>query len=177
MLTYKHELLHAVAIGLVPIFSQSFVGGQKRFEFFLGHGGIPLPSITQAHLFARLFEDVAGLWLVLKPADAFASNDLVWPMLGNEAVEVDQVERLAAIVNKGADAIFLHLPAVVMVVVMVVFVLIVVVFMVIFVLMFVMMMVFFLFLLVVMMVLNGVNPCGRCSHFVEIEAVGVYEQV
>ena len=173
--------MHAVAIGLVPIFSQSFVGGQKRFEFFLGHGGIPLSGIAQAHLFARLFEDVAGLWLVLKPADAFASNDLVWPMLGNEAVEVNQVERLAAIVNKGADAIFLHLPAVVMVMVLVfvmmVFVLIVVVFMVIFVLMFVMMMMFFLFLLVVMMVLNGVNPCGRCSHFVEIEAVGVYEQV
>ena len=43
--------------------------------------------------------------------------------------------------------------------------------------MFVMMMVLFLFLLVVVMVLNGVNPCGRCSHFVEIEAVGVNEQV
>ena len=143
-----------------------------------------MSGIAQAHLFARLFEDVAGLWLVLKPADAFASNDLVGPMLGNEAVEVDQVERLAAIINKGADAIFLHLAAVVMVVmmmvlvfVMMVFVLIVVVFMVIFVLMFVMMMVLFLFLLVVMVVLNGVNPCGRCSHFVEIEAVGVDEQV
>ena len=105
-------------------------------------------------------------------------------MLGDEAVEVDQVKRLAAIINKGADAIFLHLPAVVMVVmmmvlvfVMMVFVLLVVVFMVFFVLMFVMMMVLFLFLLIVVMVFNGVNPCGRCSHFVEIEAVGVDEQV
>ena len=143
-----------------------------------------MSGIAQAHLFARLFEDVAGLWLVLKPADAFASNDLVGPMLGNEAVEVDQIEGLAAIVNKGADAIFLHLAAVVMVVVMMVlvfvmmvFVLLVVVFMVIFVLVFVMMMVPFLFLIVVVMVLNGVNPCGRCSHFVEIEAVGVDELV
>ena len=55
-----------------------------------------------------------------KIADAFGSDDCFGPVEGQESFEFFHVEGLAAIIDKGSDAVFFHFSTIVFVVVMVV---------------------------------------------------------
>src|SRR3712207_1126604 len=178
-LTYEDELLHAVAIGFVPVAAQPFLACFERFELGLGHGGVPLAGIAQAHLSARLLKYVAGLGLVLEPAYSLTADNALRELAGHELIEPRKVERTPTVIHESADTILLGLALfmVMMVMVVAVFVVMFVVIVVVMMVGVVMVVVVFLLFVVVVMVLYLVNPCGRSGCLVEIEAMGVEEQV
>ena len=87
VLADEDELLHAVAILLVPIAAEAWILLHELFQFVFWHGGIPLASITDADLTACLLKDVTGFLLILEITDAFGSDDALWPLAGYELVE------------------------------------------------------------------------------------------
>ena len=119
VLAYEDELLHAVAVGLVPVAAKGWLTTHHILEFVLWHVGIPKSGIAQGDLFSGLVEDIAGVALVAEVADALAANHIGWHLAGHKLVELAQVERLTGIIHKGPYAIFLGL-ATLMVVMMVV---------------------------------------------------------
>ena len=164
MLTNENKLLHTVAIGLVPVASESFFACHELFKFLFRHGCIPLTGIAKSHLSACLFKHIAGLGLVFEPAYAFAPNDCLWPLCGNKLIKSYQVKRLAAIVNKCTYAVFFNFSALMIMVMMVVMSLFVLMFVVMMLFMvMVVMIVFVLFFLLIhvliaMMMLDFINP-------------------
>ena len=104
--SYKHYLLHAVAIGRIPVVLQPLVAGQDGLQFLFGHGGIPLARLMQGHLSACLLEEIAHVLLALEIAHALGADDAFGPLASNEVVEITKVERATAIEHPGADAVF-----------------------------------------------------------------------
>jgi hypothetical protein len=102
----EYNLLHAVAIGGIPVVLQPLVAGQDGLQFLLGHGGIPLASLMQGHLSACLLKEVAHVLLALEITHALGTDDAFGPLASNEVVEITKVERAAAIEHPGADAVF-----------------------------------------------------------------------
>ena len=189
MLTDEHYLLHAVAPGVVPVAQQSWFAAHKVDQFFLFHRGIPQSCLAQRLLYASLFEEERHVCVVGEVADALGTDDVLGPLCGDEVVELVNVERFTAVVDVGADAIFFHLAAfmvvmvvVMMVVVFLVFVIVVVVIVVIIVVMvfvFVVMMVFiFIFIVVLFDVfLELFYPCCRGDNVFKVEHSGAYNLV
>ena len=183
LLSYEHKLLHTVAILLVPVATQSFFTLKQWKQFVLGHCCIPLSGILQTYLSACLLKDVAHVGLILKPAQSLAAYHALGPKLANEVVEEVHVHRTACVIYECADAVFLNLTAL-MVVMMAVAVLVVMVVMMMFMFMFMFMVLMFIFVIIIivymfvaMMMFYFVNPGSRCSHFVEVEAMCVEQQV
>ena len=87
MLADEDELLHAVTILFVPIATEPRILLHELLQFVLGHGGIPLASIADADLLASLLKDVTGILFVVEVADAFGTDDALWPFAGDELVE------------------------------------------------------------------------------------------
>ena len=52
----KHELLHSVAIGIVPVAAEIGVSLLHHLQLSGRHRGIPLPDVLQLDLLAGLFE-------------------------------------------------------------------------------------------------------------------------
>lgn len=193
LLTDEDELLHAVAILLVPVAAQPRLAVHQFAQLVFGHGGIPLSGILETHLAACLLEEVAHVGLVGKPAHALAADDALGPEAGDKLVEARQVERTAAVIDKGTYTVLLDLAmlmvvmvvmavAVVVVVMMVVVAVLMLVIMmmlivvVVLVLVIVMMVLFFCLFVIVgltVVVLYLVYPRGRGRYVVEIEAAGV----
>ena len=139
MLTDEYDFYHAVAQFLIPFLLKLWVIHQDLGEFVFRHGSQPLASLLYSLLLARLFEHVAHVALIIEIADSLGANHVSRPFPCYEIIEETQVERLAAIVNEGADSVFLNFSAfMIMVMVMVV--------------MMVMMMMFMLVMLVVMLI-------------------------
>lgn len=87
VLTYEDELLHTVAILLVPIGTKTRIAIEHILQLGLRHGGIPLPGIGQRHLLACLFEEVAEMLLTLEVADTLGADDVLWPETCHEMVK------------------------------------------------------------------------------------------
>ena len=87
MLTDKYEFLHAVAELIVPVATETWIPVHKLLKFVFGHRGIPLASVTNAHLFAGLFKDITGVLLVLKIADTLGADNAFWPFSGHKLIE------------------------------------------------------------------------------------------
>ena len=139
MLTDEYDFYHAVAQFLIPFLLKLWVIHQDLGEFVFRHGSQPLASLLYSLLLASLFEHVAHVALIIEIADSLGANHVSRPFPCYEIIEETQVERLAAIVNEGADSVFLNFSAfMIMVMVMVV--------------MMVMMMMFMLVMLVVMLI-------------------------
>ena len=196
MLADEDQFLHAVAILHVPVAHHARVLVQELCQLILRHRGIPLAGIAERYLFASLFEHVAGLLFVIEIADALGADHVLGPFAGHELVEASQVEGRAAVIDVGADAVFLHFAPFMVVVVMVmmvvvsvllVVVIVIVVMMVVmlmlimvfvFVFVFVMVIVFVIVIVfVVMMPLDFGYPSSRSGHLVEIEHVGINDLV
>ena len=92
VLTDKDQLLHAVAVALVPVALQTGILLHEDLQFLLGHRSIPLTGITQTDLLACLLEDVTHIGLIVEPADAFRADHTLRPTTGNKLVEESQVE-------------------------------------------------------------------------------------
>lgn len=172
MLTYKHEFLLTVAIGLVPIATQSGIGGEQRSQFVLGHGGIPLSGIGKRHLFAGLLKEITDVRFALEVAQALGSNHTLRPSASHKIVEQTYIKRLARAIHVCAYAIFLSLSfaivVVMMVVVMVMLVMVIIV-VIIIVMVVVFVMVIIIVVVIVMMVvfvLIVIVIIGRAFHFV-----------
>ena len=118
MLADEDELLHAVAILIVPVATEAWVPVHELLQLILGHGGIPLAGITDADLLTSLFEDVADILFVVEVADALGADDAFGPFAGHELVEKTEIKGTATIVNVGSDAVFLGLAFIVMMMVM-----------------------------------------------------------
>ena len=138
MLTDEYDFYHAVAQFLIPFLLQLWVIHQDLGEFVFRHGSQPLTSLLYSLLLASLFEHVAHVALIIEIADSLGANHVSRPFSCYEIIEETQVERLATIVNEGADSVFLNFSAF-MIMIMVV--------------MMVMMMMFMLVMLVVMVVM------------------------
>ena len=138
MLTDEYDFYHAVAQFLIPFLLQLWVIHQDLGEFVFRHGSQPLTSLLYSLLLASLFEHVAHVALIIEIADSLGANHVSRPFSCDEIIEETQVERLATIVNEGADSVFLNFSAF-MIMIMVV--------------MMVMMMMFMLVMLVVMVVM------------------------
>ena len=136
MLTDEYDFYHAVAQFLIPFLLQLWVIHQDLGEFVFRHGSQPLTSLLYSLLLASLFEHVAHVALIIEIAYSLGANHVSRPFSCYEIIEETQVERLATIVNEGADSVFLNFSAF-MIMVMIV----------------VMMMVMMLMLIVVMMML------------------------
>lgn len=117
MLTYEDQLLHAIAVAVVPIALQARVLLLEETQLVFGHRGIPLASLTNAHLLAGLLEHVAHIGFVVEPADAFRPNNAFRPAAGYKLIKQSKVQSGATIVDIRADAIFLSLTLIMMMVV------------------------------------------------------------
>ena len=94
---------------------------QDLGEFVIRHGSQPLASLLYSLLLASLFEHVAHVALIIEIADSLGANHVSRPFSSYEIIEETQVERLATIVNEGADSVFLNFSAfMIMIMVMVV---------------------------------------------------------
>ena len=120
MLADEDELLHAVAVLLVPVALQARILLLEELQLVFGHRGVPLAGLTNAHLLAGLLEHVAGVAFVVEIADALGTDDALGPFAGYELIEESQIEGTATVVDVGADAVFLGFALIVMVVVMMV---------------------------------------------------------
>ena len=118
MLTNEDQLLHAVAVAVVPIALQARVLLLEETQLVFGHRGVPLAGLTNAHLLAGLLEHVAHFGFVVEPADAFRPNNAFRPAAGYKLIEQSKVQSGATIVDIRADAIFLSLTLIMMMVVM-----------------------------------------------------------
>ena len=155
MLTDEYDFYHAVAQFLIPFLLQLWVIHQDLGEFVFRHGSQPLASLLYSLLLASLFEHVAHVALIIEIADSLGANHVSRPFSCYEIIEEAQVERLAAVVDKCTDSVFLNFSAfmiMIMIVVMMMvmmFMLVMIVVMVIVVMM--MMMLMFVFLVMIVM--------------------------
>ena len=153
VLADEDDFLHTVAVFVVPVVSQAGVAAHHLDEFVFGHGGKPESGFVEFDLHAGLFEEVRHVFVVREIADALCSDYVARPVEVDEAVEFLHVESFASIVDKGADAIFLHFAAFVMMVVVVMMSVLVLVVVVMLVLIFLVVMMFVLFILVLIVVM------------------------
>ena len=186
MLTNEHNLLHAVAVLLVPVGSQGGIALHHLGQLVFGHRGEPLACLTDAHLLACLLEEVAHVHLVVEIADALGADHALGPLVCHEVIKHTQFHGAAAIVHKRTDAIFLGFTLVVMMVMMVVMmvmlVLIVMLMLIVVVVIIIVVMVVMLMLIVVViivvfvlfaMALYLLNPGCRSSYLIEVKHVGI----
>ena len=120
MLADEDELLHSVAILLVPVTTKARILLHEQLKLILWHGGIPLAGIADADLLAGLLEDVAGLLFVLEITDALGTDDALGPFAGDKFVEKSEIKGTTTVIDIGADAVFLSLTLIVVMVVMMV---------------------------------------------------------
>ena len=150
MLTDEYDFYHAVAQFLIPFLLQLWVIHQDLGEFVFRHGSQPLASLLYSLLLACLFEHVAHVALIIEIADSLGANHVSRPFSCYEIIEETQVERLAAIVNEGADSVFLNFSAF-MIMVMVVMMMMMFMLVVMVVMMMMLMFVFLVFLVMIVM--------------------------
>ena len=154
MLTDEYDFYHAVAQFLIPFLLQLWVIHQDLCEFVFRHGSQPLTSLLYSLLLASLFEHVAHVALIIEIADSLGANHVSRPFPCYEIIEETQVERLATIVNEGADSVFLNFSAfmiMIMVVMMVKMMMLMLVMLVVMVIVVMMMMLMFVFLVMMVM--------------------------
>ena len=152
MLTDEYDFYHAVAQFLIPFLLQLWVIHQDLGEFVFRHGSQPLTSLLYSLLLASLFEHVAHVALIIEIADSLGANHVSRPFPCNEIIEEAQVERLATIVNEGADSVFLNFSAfMIMIVVMMMVMMFMLVMIVVMVIVVMMMMLMFVFLVMMVM--------------------------
>ena len=154
MLTDEYDFYHAVAQFLIPFLLQLWVIHQDLGEFVFRHGSQPLTSLLYSLLLASLFEHVAHVALIIEIADSLGANHVSRPFSCYEIIEETQVERLATIVNEGADSVFLNFSAfmiMVMIVVMMMMMMFMLVMLVVMVIVVMMMMLMFVFLVMMVM--------------------------
>ena len=87
LLADENKFLHTVAELFIPIATEAWILGHELLEFIFGHSGIPLAGITDADLLTGLLKDVTGILFVVEVADAFGTDDALWPFAGDELVE------------------------------------------------------------------------------------------
>ena len=148
MLTDEYDFYHAVAQFLIPFLLQLWVIQQDLGEFAFRHGSQPLASLLYSLLLACLFEHVAHVALIIEIADSLGANHVSRPFSCDEIIEETQVERLATIVNEGADSVFLNFSAFM---IMVMVVMMMMMFMLVVVMMMMLMFVFLVFLVMIVM--------------------------
>ena len=154
MLTDEYDFYHAVAQFLIPFLLQLWVVHQDLGEFVFRHGSQPLTSLLYSLLLASLFEHVAHVALIIEIADSLGANHVSRPFSCYEIIEETQVERLAAIVNEGADSVFLNFSAfmiMVMIVVMMMVMMLMLIVVVVMVIVVMVMMLMFVFLVMMVM--------------------------
>ena len=153
MLTDEYDFYHAVAQFLIPFLLQLWVIHQDLGEFVFRHGSQPLASLLYSLLLASLFEHVAHVALIIEIADSLGANHVSRPFPCYEIIEETQVERLATIVNEGADSVFLNFSAFMIMVMVVMMVMMFMLVMIVVMVIVIMMMLMFVFLVMIMMVM------------------------
>ena len=152
MLTDEYDFYHAVAQFLIPFLLQLWVIHQYLGEFVFRHGSQPLTSLLYSLLLASLFEHVAHVALIIEIADSLGANHVSRPFSCYEIIEETQVERLAAVVDKCTDSVFLNFSAF-MIMVMVVMMVMMMMFMLVMLVVMVMMLMFVFLVMMVMMLM------------------------
>ena len=121
VLADEDELLHAVAVLVIPIATEAWIAPHEVLQLIFGHRGIPLAGITDADLLTGLLKDVTGILFVVEVADSLGADDAFRPFASHEFVKESEVKGTATVIDVGSDAIFLSLTLImVMVVVMLV---------------------------------------------------------
>ena len=151
MLTDEYDFYHAVAQFLIPFLLQLWVIHQDLVEFVFRHGSQPLASLLYSLLLASLFEHVAHVALIIEIADSLGANHVSRPFSCYEIIEETQVERLATIVNEGADSVFLNFSAFMIMVMVMMMVMMMMMLMFVFLVMMVMMFMWFFFIIFFML--------------------------
>ena len=165
----EDNLDHTVAIDRIPILTQILVPAHHLLKLILRHRGEPQTGVLDGFLHSGLLEEVALVLLVRKIAQTLGPDHVLRPLFGDEPVELVDVQRLTAIIDKGPDVIFLD------------FATLVIVMMVMLVVMF--MPVMILIVVIVIMIsfvalsFDGVDPSRRSSRLIEIEHPGVQKFV
>ena len=154
MLTDEYDFYHAVAQFLIPFLLQLWVIHQDLGEFVFRHGSQPLASLLYSLLLASLFEHVAHVALIIEIADSLGANHVSRPFSCYEIIEETQVERLATVVDKCTDSVFLNFSAFMIMVMVVVMMMVMMLMLIVVVVMFIVVMVMMLmFVFLVMMVM------------------------
>ena len=153
MLTDEYDFYHAVAQFLIPFLLQLWVILHDLGEFVFRHGSQPLASLLYSLLLASLLEHVAHVALIIEIADSLGANHVSRPFSCYEIIEETQVERLAAVVDKCTDSVFLNFSAfmIMIMVVMMVMMMFMLVMIVVMVIVVMMMMLMFVFLVMIVM--------------------------
>ena len=179
----EDNLDHTVAIDRIPILTQILVPAHHLLKLILRHRGEPQTGVLDGFLHSGLLEEVALVLLVRKIAQTLGPDHVLRPLFGDEPVELVDVQRLTAIIDKGPDVIFLDF-ATLVIVMLVPLVPLVVVLVVVFLVMMVMFMpVMILIVVIVIMIsfvalsFDGVDPSRRSSRLIEIEHPGVQKFV
>ena len=93
MLTYEYKLLHTIAVVFVPVGLKVWMLSFELSQFVCRHCSIPGASVSQRHLSACLFEDVARIGLLVKPTDALCPDDTLGPMASHKLIETTEAQR------------------------------------------------------------------------------------
>lgn len=201
MLTYEDEFLHTVTILLVPVAEHVRILFHELCKLLWRHSCIPLSCIAERYLLACLFEDVALMLLIVEIAETLCSDDALWPATSHKLIKQVNPHWAASYINVCADAVFLCLAClfvvmamsacaafwVIMMVMMMLMLMVVLMMVLVFVLMLMMMFAFMIVLMMVLMMmmmlffllylikmlLHFSHPCGRSHHTVEVEHIGV----
>ena len=123
------------------------------------------------NLLSGLLKDIAGVLLATEIADALGANDAAGPVACHKVVEAGEIHGAAAVIDKGAYAIFQRL-ALAVVMVVAVAMLVVAVVAVVMVMVVVMMFMFIAILILIFLsvvVLYLADPGSRGGHALEIE--------
>ena len=87
MLADKNQLLHAVAILLVPVSTQSWIFFHELLQLCFGHRCIPLTCITDTYLLTCLLKYVAGFLFIAEVTDALSTDNSLRPFARNKLIK------------------------------------------------------------------------------------------
>ena len=120
MLADEYDLDHAIAILFIPVTHQSRLSLHQLNQVLLRSGSIPKAALRDLLLLTGLLKEDRHISIVREITDTLRTNHIAGPLRRQETVELMNVEWWTAVIDKGADAIFLRLTLLMVVVVVMV---------------------------------------------------------
>ena len=116
MLADEHQTDDAVAVLFIPDFLELRIFGEEAFLFGLAFGGKPRAKVFGRGLLTGLFEQVAFAAFIAEPEETLRANDAC-RIIVEERFELFAIQRTMVFEHERADAIFVAMRMVLVVVV------------------------------------------------------------
>ena len=115
----EYDLLHSVAIFLIPVAFKSRLAGHQYLQILFGGCGIPVSGLSEFFLHTGLLEKHRHITIVAEIYHTLGAYHILRPIQIHEAVEFVEIKRTTAEIYVCAYAVFLSFAPFMMVVMMV----------------------------------------------------------